>query len=96
MAEWGQRQQHGEGVTPARYVRLTQKSQGPEGEMEQGMGWAKPAKYTAKPPKNGHWTEGDDSRGAGAARALCGHCNLTMLRPQIFLSPLGSVQVVIR
>ena len=26
-------------------------------------------------------TDGDDSRGAGAIRAKCGHCNLTMLRP---------------
>ena len=27
------------------------------------------------------WTEGDDSSGAGTARAQCGHCNLTILRP---------------
>ena len=44
MAEWGQPQQHGEGVTPDRYVRLTQWSpQGQEGEMEQRKGWAEPA-----------------------------------------------------
>ena len=34
------------------------------------------------PLDNGHWTEGDDSRGAGAARALCGHCNRTISRPK--------------
>ena len=41
-----QTQQHGEGVTPDRYVRLTQYSpQGQEGEVEQGgMRWAEPAK----------------------------------------------------
>ena len=33
-------------------------------------------------PRNGHWTEGDESLGAGAARAFCGHRNLTMLRPR--------------
>ena len=33
------------------------------------------------PPDNGHRTEGNESRGAGAARALCGHCNRTILRP---------------
>ena len=27
------------------------------------------------------WTEGDDSRGAGTARAQCRHCNLTILSP---------------
>ena len=27
------------------------------------------------------WTEGDDSHGAGAARAYCGHCTLSILRP---------------
>ena len=51
--------------------------------MEQGMGWAKPAKYTAKTLNNGHWTEGDDSHGAGVASALCRHCSLTMLRPPV-------------
>ena len=50
--------------------------------MEQGTGWAKPAKYAAEPPNNGPWTEGDDRRGARAARAFCGPCPRTVWRPR--------------